>query len=122
MKKGAIPIPYIIALIFGVIVISLIGYWLTTQGSKTITTGNAAECNSKQYTFCIQWKNTAFRDDARPPALGFDVTCAQPTKSTCEELGLGPTCVNRGPSCISGETDCGSGISGTRKCCVPSCP
>lgn len=56
MKKGAIPIPYIVALIFGVIVISLIGYWLVNQGGKTITSGATTECDA----LCVAWKNSGF--------------------------------------------------------------
>ena len=57
MTKKGIAVPYIIALILGIIVVGLIGYWLFT----TPPPGPAAECNTKAAQWCSEWAGTGFR-------------------------------------------------------------
>lgn len=52
----AVAIPYVVALTIGIVVISLIGYWVVSQGGKTIGSGSRAQCES----LCVAWRNTAF--------------------------------------------------------------
>ena len=40
----AVAVPYIIALVLGVAVIGLVGYWFISQGGKAVSTGTSAEC------------------------------------------------------------------------------
>lgn len=52
MKKGALPIPYIIALILGVIVVGVLAYWFISTAIKGGKTGESAECTAKRVEFC----------------------------------------------------------------------
>ncbi|MBI1978652.1 MAG: hypothetical protein HYS62_01160 [Candidatus Aenigmarchaeota archaeon] len=57
MKK-AVAIPYVIALILGIIVVGILGYWFVSQGGKTIGSGSAAECETLKFNYCkgfVQW-------------------------------------------------------------------
>ena len=55
------PIPYIIALILGVIVIALLGYWLIFSGGKGSKVGQEAECRGRMVEWCVT-KITANRN------------------------------------------------------------
>lgn len=57
--KAAMPVPYIIALIIGVIVVALLAYWFISSGGKGIAIGPDAECNARKIEFC-----TAQTEDA----------------------------------------------------------
>lgn len=52
MKKGALPIPYIITLILGVIVVALLAYWFVNSGGKGTNIGKEAECTARKTEFC----------------------------------------------------------------------
>lgn len=53
----AVAIPYIIALVLGIFVVGLLGYWFISQGGKTIVTGSTAECDG----LCASWRNSGFK-------------------------------------------------------------
>lgn len=55
MRK-AVAIPYVIALILGVVVVGILGYWFVAQGGKTVGVGTTAECDS----LCVLWRNSGF--------------------------------------------------------------
>ncbi len=50
--KAAIPVPYIIALILGVVVIALLGYWFVSSAGKGSSIGSEAECAARKVEFC----------------------------------------------------------------------
>ncbi len=64
--KG-VAIPYVIALVLGVIIIGLIGYWLIFQGGKTIIVGNKAECDTMAFNYCNGF--TSNFDETKCPGL-----------------------------------------------------
>src|SRR3989344_3883831 len=86
----AVAIPYIIALILGVIIIGLLGYWLVSQGSKTISTGEQTECTAKQSNYCNVYQVSGFKIEPG----GFTWTnCQKPTADSCKSV-LGISCGN----------------------------
>ena len=59
----AVAISYVIALILGVVVVALVGYWFVAQGGKTVGAGRTAECDS----LCMLWRNSGF--NAKPAGI-----------------------------------------------------
>ena len=53
MRKAAIAIPQIIALIIGLIVVVVLVYWFISSGSKGTTIGTEAECTARKTEFCV---------------------------------------------------------------------
>ena len=51
MKKG-VAVPYIIAILLGVAVIGLIGYWLFVSGGKIRQSATLQECRTDALTWC----------------------------------------------------------------------
>jgi hypothetical protein len=54
MSKG-IAVPYVIALILGIIVVGVIGYWFFVLGGQGGGAGVSAACNAKLVSYCTQW-------------------------------------------------------------------
>lgn len=52
MRKAAMPVPYIIALIIGVIVVAVLAYWFVSSGGKGTKIGIEAECTARKLEFC----------------------------------------------------------------------
>lgn len=50
--KAAMPVPYIIALIIGVIVVAVLAYWFISSGTKGSNIGTEAECSARKVEFC----------------------------------------------------------------------
>lgn len=46
------PVPYIIALIIGVVVVAVLAYWFVSSGGKGSTVGKEAECTARKAEFC----------------------------------------------------------------------
>jgi len=91
MRK-AVAIPYVIALILGVIVIGILGYWFFTQGGKTIGAGVRVECQGKLFSYCVSWQAAGIDN---PPDVGkFDWTNCEDVKTIakdveyCKKLGV----------------------------------
>ncbi len=53
--KGAVPIPYIIAIILGIIVVSAVGYWFIYLGHGFWGEVTVQSCNSKKQMYCNIW-------------------------------------------------------------------
>lgn len=62
-KKGAVPIPYIIALVLGVIVIALLAYWLFMSGGEFGTMITESSCQAKKMSYCNRWKFEGSKPD-----------------------------------------------------------
>ena len=52
MGKAAMPVPYIIALIIGVVVVAVLAYWFISSGGKGVTIGKEAECTARKAEYC----------------------------------------------------------------------
>lgn len=57
--KAAMPIPYIIALIIGVIVVAVLAYWFISSGGKGTSIGKEAECTARKAEYCASQTNDA---------------------------------------------------------------
>lgn len=100
MEK-AVAVPYVIALILGVVVVGIVGYWFVSQGGKAVGAGTKAECDGKTQNYCQFWKNN-FRFDLanRPTGFSWGSSCPEPERSNCVAL-LG--CKFGGDICGAGE-------------------
>ena len=58
MKK-AVAIPYVIALIIGVIVVTVLAYWFVSSAGKGTGVGKEAECTARKAEWCITQTSTA---------------------------------------------------------------
>lgn len=81
----AVAIPYVIALVLGVIIIGVIGYWFVSQGGKTVGVGSKAECDAKQSQYCQVWRNNKFELDAYPSGFTWG-SCPRPELEGCFEM------------------------------------
>lgn len=73
MAKGEVPIAYIIALILGIAVVAVLGYWffvLQGQGGGEI---NLDQCRNKAFTYCSMYRDNGYTQnaDTKVPSLGF---------------------------------------------------
>ncbi|OGW55099.1 MAG: hypothetical protein A2Y81_05635 [Nitrospirae bacterium RBG_13_43_8] len=53
MRKGEIPVPYIVALILAVIVIAILGIWFFKSSGDTNTALNEQKCRAKLMAECV---------------------------------------------------------------------
>lgn len=74
MKKG-IAVPYIIALILGIAVLGLLGYWFFVLGGRIPTTALETACREKQSVYCTRWAADGYADDKKPDNKDFSATC-----------------------------------------------
>lgn len=81
----AVAIPYVIALILGVIVIGILAYWFVSQSNKTTNVGASTECQGRVFSYCIQWQNNNNCGNDKPEPL---TGCGTPEKSDCEKIGI----------------------------------
>jgi len=77
VRKGAIPVPYIIALILGIVVVGLLAYWFFILGGKIPGQASEAECRIKENQYCTAWSATGYA--TKPGDLDFSEAC--PTTS-----------------------------------------
>lgn len=54
-SKGSIPIPYIIAIIFGIVVIAILAYWFFTTTGGVGGATQEVECETALFEFCMSW-------------------------------------------------------------------
>jgi len=52
MRKAAMPVAYIIALIIGVVVVAVLAYWFVSSGGKGASVGKEAECTARKAEYC----------------------------------------------------------------------
>jgi len=73
MAKGEIPIGYIIALVLGIAVVAILGYWffiMQGSGGSQMTT---SQCQSMAYTYCRTWQANLYQDSNPPQGTAPDV-------------------------------------------------
>jgi len=72
-KKGALPVPYIVAMILAVVVIAIVVYWLFFaygEGGNAITD---ATCVAKKMKYCNEWRLNSWGD--LPGGKEFSASC-----------------------------------------------
>jgi len=91
-NKGEMPIPYIIALILGVIVLGLLAYWLYTGGLGFDKTIHESTCRTKVGFYCSTWKTNSYQDGKKPNGVkDFSAACRLITSANEEEY-YAPDC------------------------------
>ena len=71
MRKG-IAVPYIIALILGIVVVALLGYWFFVLGGSFTGKASLTECQTKLSEYCFEFA-----------AAGYPASYAAFTGSSC---------------------------------------
>ena len=72
MSKGAVPVPYIIALLLGIAVVAIIGYWFFVLSGQTGGEATLSTCNTRAYTYCAGWQVLGYTgDDNSGPSVGW---------------------------------------------------
>jgi len=92
----AIAVPYIIAILLGVAVIGLIGYWLFVSGGQFGKGATEQSCRSDFLNWCNNWAVVGYDTDKLPGGeifLGKNVPC----QSFKDKLGTGITTVTSVP-------------------------
>ena len=82
----AVAIPYVIALILGVIAIGILAYWLINQSSKATTGGFQAQCQAKLFSFCNQWLIKGGKTADKPPFVWGN--CPAKNSPDCKSIGI----------------------------------
>ena len=54
MSQKGVAVPYIIAIVLGIVVIGLIGYWLFISGGNFGTTSANTQCKEKLLIYCTK--------------------------------------------------------------------
>lgn len=94
MSKGALPLPYIVAIVFAVIVIAIIAYMFFTQTGIFSKSVNEEYCGAKRLKYCFDWKVAGGGEDNKPKGGwgNYAPECkdffADVTTSDCEALGI----------------------------------
>lgn len=83
----AVAVPYIVAIVLGIAVIGLLGYWFFVQSGKTGTTGTKAECDSKLASFCLSWKSLGGKSDNKP-TIDWGNCPKRESESDCKSIGI----------------------------------
>ncbi|MBI2547558.1 MAG: hypothetical protein HYW23_03880 [Candidatus Aenigmarchaeota archaeon] len=89
MKK-AVAVPYIIAIVLGIVVIGLIGYWLFFSGGILGTNASETRCNSDVLNFCNTMLSgqTATKDWKQTDSCKGVGKYASLSASDCRALGV----------------------------------
>jgi len=74
-SKGEIPIAYIIALVLGVIVLGLLGWWLFAGGQGWNSMADESVCRSKLDYYCLNWKINSYDITKQPNGQKFSDSC-----------------------------------------------
>lgn len=71
MSKGEVPIAYIIALILGIAVVALLGYWFFVMQAGGSASMNLEQCRAKAYEYCSTWASNGYSgSDSDLPEVG----------------------------------------------------
>jgi hypothetical protein len=72
MAKGALPVPYIVALIIAIIVIAVLIYWFFIISGKPWEEFRKDQCTARAVAYCTTWAPTgyAYDEDGSPMLVG----------------------------------------------------
>jgi hypothetical protein len=71
MKKGALPVPYIVAIIIAIIVIAVLVYWFFVLSGKGTGTATEQFCRTKEFTYCSAWAPNNYDPTKKPNGVDF---------------------------------------------------
>ena len=63
MSKGAMPVPYLIAIIIGIIVIGVLVYMFVTKTGIFAGFSGEKECYARAEAYCMEWSLHGWTDD-----------------------------------------------------------
>jgi hypothetical protein len=66
LKNKGIVVPYIIALILGIAVIGLLGYWFFVLGGRFGGEAHVTDCDAMMTSYCQEWKNACYNIENKP--------------------------------------------------------
>jgi hypothetical protein len=111
-SKGALPVPYIVAIIIAVIVIVVLLVWFFALSGKGSTTATDSFCRAAEFTYCSQWSASGLSG----PMPGADQT--NPTGKTF--LQYAPECKGSAWASQVGQNECKSILG--QSVTIPSAP
>ena len=92
MRKGAIPVPYIVAIIFAIVVISLIAYMFFTHTGIFSGTTHKKYCEAKKLQYCWDWSQAGKSNPPKGGWSSYEPTCQgvvdEPTVEECSKLHI----------------------------------
>lgn len=65
-SKGALPVPYIVALIIAILVIAVLVYWFFVLSGQGGSEATFRLCQGKLFTYCSQWATCNYQDTCQP--------------------------------------------------------
>jgi len=71
--KGALPVPYIVAIIIAILVIAVLVYWFFVLSNEGTTTSSETICRGKEIAYCTQWSATGYNPDSQPGKKDFSL-------------------------------------------------
>ena len=74
-NTGAVPVPYIVALVLAIIVLAIIAYWLFFSSHEFGGIITEKGCEVKKMSYCSEWKTVG----TQPAELGFAPTSCDVT-------------------------------------------
>lgn len=83
--KG-VAIPYIIALVLGLAVVAVLGYWFFVLSGRLTGAEATTPCDAKQIPYCQAWQQRCYDEDDKPAPIGLGGECGEPNKDRCLEL------------------------------------
>lgn len=109
MKK-AVAVPYVIALILGVAVVGLVGYWFATSGGKFSGQGSRTICDNKFLQYCVTNPTSDYdtfdNTNTECTGLGSYTACSQILGGGGGGGGPMPGNLGFGASCNSADDKC----------------
>ena|SRR3989304_10146677 len=103
--KGALPVPYIVAIIIAIIVIALLIYWFFVLRNQGIDVATLAVCQGRAITFCSQVASCGYEESCAPKdSDGNPVTDFYIYAPDCESLRGKPSGLPQ--SIVSSATSC----------------
>lgn len=110
----AVAVPYIIALILGVAVIGLVGYWFVSTGGKFGGQSAITICENKFLQYCIgkdggeTYLNFASKSEECKSVTISYTKCSDiiGARESAQSSGEGETGSGRGSICDGGQQDC----------------
>jgi hypothetical protein len=70
-NKGSIPIPYIIALLLGIAVVAILGYWFFVLGGQWGGEASIDTCRTRAHTYCVEWQTYGFVGTTEPDIVNW---------------------------------------------------
>lgn len=90
MRKGAIPIEYIIAIILGIIVVGVLGYWFFVLGGRLPGQATETWCRARENQYCSELSQYGFDENLLKQRHGVKDLNDYWNKlaSGCDEIGI----------------------------------